>query len=116
MQDERPGQTGFYDRNFVASLDELTAAVRAETFGEDNGQFSWTTADEHRRFQVALGLGAASRVLEIASGSGGPALFLARSTGCTVVGIDVHGGGVGMANAAASERGLAERASFLLHD
>ena len=111
-----PRDTGFYDRTFVRSEDELNAAIRAEVFGEDIGQFSWTTADEHRRFQAELGLGPDSRVLEVATGSGGPALFLVRSTGCRLVGIDVHQGGIDAASAAARDAGLADRASFLLHD
>ncbi|HEY7381939.1 MAG TPA: methyltransferase domain-containing protein [Gaiella sp.] len=112
----RSRDTGFYDRNFARSADEVNAGVRAEAFGEDIGQFSWTTAEEHRRFQAELRLGAASRVLEVASGSGGPGLFLVRSTGCRLVGIDVHEGGVDAATAAAEEDGLAEKATFLLHD
>jgi SAM-dependent methyltransferase len=108
--------TGFYDRNFARSADELNAAVRVETFGEDIGQFSWTTADEHRRFQAALEIGPDSRVLEVASGSGGPGLFLVRSTGCRLVGIDIHEGGIDAATEAAPEGGIAERASFLFHD
>ena len=108
--------TGFYDRNFVRSADELNAMVRAETFGDDIGQFSWTTADEHHRFQTKLELGPDSRVLEVACGSGGPALFLVRSTGCRVVGIDIHESGIGAATEAACEEGIADRASFLLHD
>jgi SAM-dependent methyltransferase len=110
------GETRFYDRNFVANVDELTATVRAETFGEDIGQFSWTTADEHRRFQATLRLGPESRVLEVASGSGGPALFLVGTTGCVLTGIDIHAAGVDTANATARERGLAANASFQLHD
>jgi len=112
----KPDDTGFYDRNFVRSADELNADVRARTFGEDIGQFSWTTADEQRRFQALLGIGPHSRVLEIASGSGGPALFTVGATGCRLVGVDVHEGGVRAATEAAREAGLSERASFLLHD
>jgi SAM-dependent methyltransferase len=110
------GDTGFYDRNFTRSADELNAAIRAAAFGEDIGQFSWTTADEHRRFQAELGLGAGSRVLEVASGSGGPALFLVREAGCRLVGIDIHEAGIRAANDAAREAGIADRASFVLHD
>jgi cyclopropane fatty-acyl-phospholipid synthase-like methyltransferase len=111
-----PADTGFYDHNFSRSKDDLLAAIRARTYGEDIGQFSWTTADEHRRFQQMLGLGPASEVLEIASGSGGPALFLARSTGCSVVGVDIHQSGIDAANGAAREAGLADRARFVQHD
>jgi ubiquinone/menaquinone biosynthesis C-methylase UbiE len=112
---QRSSHTGFYDRNF-RSPDDLDAAIRAIAFGEDIGQFSWTTADEHRRFQRHLGIDSGSDLLEVASGSGGPALFLVRSTGCRLVGIDIHHGGVDAANAAAQEAGLAERARFALHD
>lgn len=109
--------TDFYDSNFGRSVDEVLGLVRARAFlGEDFGQFSWITAEEHRRMQHRLGLGEHSRVLEVASGSGGPALFMARSTGCTVVGLDVHEGGVAAANAAALAEGLDGRVSFLVHD
>jgi ubiquinone/menaquinone biosynthesis C-methylase UbiE len=112
----KPADTGFYDRNFARSVEELNAAVRAEAFGEDIGQFSWTTADEHRRFQATLEVGEESRVLEVASGSGGPGLFLVRSSGCRLVGIDIHEGGIDAATDAARELGLSDRASFLFQD
>lgn len=108
--------TGFYDRNFRRSADEVNAAIRAAAFGEDIGQFSWTTAEEHRRFQAELDIGPDSHVLEVASGSGGPALFLVRSTGCRSVGIDIHAGGIEAAAEAALEAELGESAVFLHHD
>jgi ubiquinone/menaquinone biosynthesis C-methylase UbiE len=108
--------TAFYDRNFRPSADELNRSIRASAFGEDIGQFSWTTADEHLRFQRQLGIGPDSHVLEVASGSGGPALFLARSTGCRLTGIDVHDGGIDASRAAAAEAGLDDRLEFLRHD
>lgn len=68
--------------------ERVLAEIRAETFGEDIGQNSWLTADELARFAAWLELAPRSRLLEVASGSGGPALHLARTTGCSVVGID----------------------------
>lgn len=108
--------TVFYDVNFAGSPDDVTTAIRRAAFGEDIGQFSWTTADEHRRFQQWLGLDAESRVLEVACGSGGPALFMARSTGCHLVGIDIHAAGVETANASAERVGLGDHAGFQVHD
>jgi SAM-dependent methyltransferase len=109
--------TGFYDDNFAGSSSEIAARVRDAAFlGEDFGQFSWITADQHRRVQALLHVTSSSRVLEIASGSGGPGLFTVRSTGCTLVGIDLHETGVATANAAAKEAGLSGRATFLAHD
>jgi cyclopropane fatty-acyl-phospholipid synthase-like methyltransferase len=108
--------TAYYDRTYGASQEELTAAIREAAFGEDIGQFSWTTADEHRRFQQLLGVEGGSHVLDVACGSGGPALFMARETGCRVTGVDIHEGGVAAANEAAEQQGLGDRARFRVHD
>jgi SAM-dependent methyltransferase len=106
----------FYDTTYGGFADELNAAIRSEAFGEEIGQNSWLTADEHRRFLALLQLGASSEVLEVASGSGGPALFMVRETGCRVTGVDLHDAGVAAANAAASEQGLSDRARFVRVD
>lgn len=108
--------TAFFDANFGSSPDDVNQAIRREAFGEDIGQFSWTTADEHRRFQQWLAITAESHVLEVACGSGGPALFLVRSTGCHLVGVDIHAAGVATANEAAAGDGLSDKATFLVHD
>src|SRR5262249_6243537 len=69
--------------------DEVLARIRAETYGHDIGQNSWVTVDEYEGYVESLGLNEQSSVLEVASGSGGPALYLAGRCGCHVVGIDV---------------------------
>jgi hypothetical protein len=86
-------ETGHYDRTYELVADELYATIRRETFGEEIGQFSWLTADEYRRFFALLGIDARSDVLEVASGSGGPAIFMAQETGCRVTGLDIHQAG-----------------------
>jgi len=108
--------TGLFDAAYGGFADELYAGIRREAFGEDIGQTSWLTADEQRTFCDWLGLGPTSEVLEVASGSGGPALFTVETTGCRLVGVDIHQAGVAHANAAAAERGLSERARFLVID
>lgn len=69
-------------------LDAVLRLVRSETFGEDFGQNSWLTADEYEKFLGWLALKAEAQVLDVACGSGGPALFLTQQVGCYVVGID----------------------------
>ena len=69
---------------------DVLARVRKKTYGEDIGQNSWTTAEEYRGWANALGLRDGSTVLEVASGSGGPALFLAQEMGCRVHGVDIN--------------------------
>ena len=97
--------------------DPVLSAVRRETFGEDFGQNSWTTDDEYARLVVpSLDLAEDEHVLEVASGSGGPALHLASITRCRVTGVDVDEGAVATATGAAARAGLADRVTFRVVD
>ncbi len=99
--------------NFAA---RAVAEVRQETYGEDFGQSSWVTVDEYRRFIARLGLRAGERVLDVGCGSGGPALFLARETGCHVTGVDVSERGIREAEAQARVSGRQQQLAFLRAD
>ena len=110
------GDTRFYDTTYGRFAEDLYGAIRGYAFGEDIGQSSWLTADEQRAFCEWLALDASTEVLEVASGSGGPALFTAETTGCRITGVDLHEAGVAAANEAARARGLGERASFVHAD
>src|SRR5260370_27715517 len=68
------------------------------------------------RLGTLLGLTAASRVLDIASGKGTSALFLAGHFGCEVGGIDYGVHNVEQANTAAAAKGLDKRVSFQTGD
>jgi SAM-dependent methyltransferase len=74
------------------------------------------TADKLRLLGERLRLGPGSRVLDIASGRGGPAVLLSREFGCSIEGIEIapefHAIAVGRAAAA----GLGERVRFRLGD
>jgi len=96
--------------------EEVLGAVRRETFGVDIGQNSWITADEYERLLPLLRLAADEHILEVASGSGGPALFLARATGCRVTGIDANENGVANAKRMAEAEGAAARVRFQVAD
>lgn len=95
---------------------ELYGDIRREVFGEDLGQNSWLTAREQDGFVARLGLGVGQRVLDVASGSGEPALRLARRAGCEVLGIEVLERRVRKANDAARAAGLAEEVRFERRD
>lgn len=68
------------------------------------------------RLGELLGLGPQSRVLDIASGTGTSALFLAQRFSCDVVGLDYGSHNVEQANAAATARGLDKRVTFRTGD
>jgi len=63
-----------------------------------------------------LGLGPASRVLDIASGRGGPALLLARTFECSVEGIELSPDFHATAVERAAARGLSHLVAFRLGD
>jgi ubiquinone/menaquinone biosynthesis C-methylase UbiE len=106
------GSVDFYNSTYGNFAESLYAAIRRETVGEDIGQNSWLTADEYRQCFQRLKLNAESHVLEIASGSGGPALFMAHTTGCRISAVDNNESAVATANRAAQEQGLDARVRF----
>src|SRR6202162_4592699 len=103
---------GHYNANYGNFQTELYAQIRNEAFGEDIGQNSWLTSDEQDRFLQWLELFPGKTLLDVACGAGGPALRIAATTGCSVIGIDVHEQAVRTASSLAAQRGLAERTEF----
>jgi SAM-dependent methyltransferase len=101
-----PDPVDLYDSTYGNFAADVLAQVRREAFGEDIGQNSWLTADEYRRFFDYLGLRSASYVLEIGCGSGGPALFMARTLGCRILGLDHNEQGIALACRMSQEQGL----------
>ena len=105
-----------YNTTYSRFATEISARIRREVFGEDIGQNSWLTADEQIAFAEKSGLTRDTHLLEVGCGSGGPALFLARTLGLKVTGIDINEAGITKANAAASDAGIADRAQFICLD
>jgi SAM-dependent methyltransferase len=96
----------FYSLTYSHFAHPVLAEIRQETFGEDIGQNGWLTAEEYRHYLSYLEVSAASQVLDIGSGSGGPALLLARTVGCQVTGLDINPSSTTAANAWAHALGL----------
>ena len=70
------------------------------------------TANEYRQFFRLLELTANDHVLDVGSGSGGPALFLAREVGCRVTGVDMNEVGIQNGQTLAQQGGLADKVHF----
>ena len=83
-----------FDSTYSHFTEQVLDAIRKETFVDDIGQNSWMTVDEYDRFIGLLNLKSEDHVLEVASGSGGPALYLAKKCGCRVTGIDANENGI----------------------
>lgn len=108
----RPADVDHYGAQYQHFASELYGEIRAEAFGEDIGQNGWLTADEQDLFLSWLALAPDGTLLDVACGSGGPTLRIARRTGCSVHGVDIHQQGVEEARSRAAAEGLEERARF----
>jgi len=91
---------------------DAEAAVRHATYGEDIGQSSWMTAAAWMEYADLLQVGADTTVLEVGSGSGGPAVYLAKRRGCRVTGVDLNEHGIANGARLAQEGALSDRVAF----
>ena len=104
----------FYN-TYASFTDQVLAEVRKGAFGRDIGQNSWLTVEEYDQFISWLDLSNQKHVLEVASGAGGLARYLADRVGCRVTGIDANESGVATATRAA-ETHQARLVSFRFAD
>jgi cyclopropane fatty-acyl-phospholipid synthase-like methyltransferase len=95
---EKPEVADHYSKFYRDFAADIYADVRRAAFGDDIGQNSWLTRTELERFAARLELGPEVRLLDVASGAVGPALHLARLSGCHVVGVDLYDEGVANGN------------------
>lgn len=113
---DMPERIDLFDSTYSHFTEEVLDTIRKETFGVDIGQNSWLTVDEYDRFLPWLRLTSEHHVLEVASGSGGPALYLVRTAGCRVTGIDANEKGVNTASQMAVRSNDTDRARFTVAD
>ena len=101
-----------YGATYGHFAEEIYAEIRREASGKDVGQNSWVTTEELDGFARDLALGPDARLLDVACGSGGPTLYVVRTTGCTAVGVEAYHDAVETAARLAAEAGLSDRATF----
>jgi SAM-dependent methyltransferase len=116
MEQRMSEPVDMYNSTYRHFGEAVFARIRREAFGEDIGQSSWLTADECRMFCSWLHLDATSHLLEVGCGSGGPALFIARTTGARVTAVDINAHGIAAGNAMAVQQQLADHVSFEVVD
>jgi len=87
-------QVDLYNSTYGNFEAQVLAEIRREAFAVDIGQNSWITIDEYDTFFSWLNLSAEDHILEIASGSGGPALYLTKKYQCRITGIDINEEGI----------------------
>lgn len=94
-----PEEVNLYQTTYSHFEENVLQEIRKETYGEDIGQNSWTTAEEYLQFKNWLQINEQSHVLEVGCGSGGPAKYLSQISGCAVTGIDISADAIAQASA-----------------
>ncbi len=107
-----PERFDFYDSTYGHFTEHVFDIIRKETFGVDIGQDNWLTVDEYERFLSWLGPAPEHHVLDVACGSGGPALYLAKTAGCRMTGMDANEKGVAAATQMAVRANQTGRVRF----
>ena len=87
-------------------------ALCRQVFDQFLGQFSFTPATQIHLLVEKLHITSQSHVLELASGTGGLSLYLAKLTECRLTGIDISPVAVKIANKQAMAQGLSQRVNF----
>ena len=95
---------------------ETMLGIERAVCGCDYGCTSWTTREEADDIGNILGLGPATRYLEIGAGSGWPGLYLAKRTGCEAALIDLPLEGLQAARERATKDGLTDRCRIVQAD
>lgn len=101
-----------YRRAQAPVMQDLERAV----CGCDYGGTSWTTREEADLIRQLLGLAEGKKLLEVGSGSGWPALYLAASSGCDVTLVDVPIPAMHIASERATNEPLPGAVSFAVAD
>src|SRR5689334_17438853 len=101
-------QVDLYNSTYGNFQEQVLSEIRRETYGEDIGQSSWITVDEYDIFYSWLNLSTRDHILEVASGSGGPALYLAKKFGCRITGLDINEEGIKTANRQAFDANITD--------
>jgi cyclopropane fatty-acyl-phospholipid synthase-like methyltransferase len=81
---------------------------------EGTETFLQACENQERFLLKELGLDATMKVLDLGSGLGGPACFMARESGAFIQGIDLSTRRAGLATEKAKTEGLAERTNFMV--
>ena len=112
--DDSPAQG--YEEPYAHFDSPLMRTLRREAYDEDIGQHSWVSADELRRDINRLHLTAASRLLDLGCGPGGPLVFLIETCGCHGTGVESSAAALEAARQRATAAGVDARLAILQAD
>lgn len=106
----------FYSAQYSRFGSLLAAEIRRDAYGEDLGQLGWRTLDEQQEMIGLINERPHGRLLDVACGSGGPAIAIAAATGCWLTGVDVEEAAIEQAKSLAAAGQLRVGPTFIVAD
>ena len=112
-RDERDARVHFEERYGITG-NRAAALLEERVIGAVWGANGYTTLAQADELHDQLVLTPQSRLLDVGTGRGWPALYLAQRSGCTVVGTDLPLAALNKARARAEREGLADRSAMVV--
>lgn len=103
---EEQAQRERLDALYVRAQSPVMLSIERSVCGCDYGGTSWTTRAEAQEMVVHLRLRPGARLLDVGAGSGWPGLYMARTSGCDVVLVDLPLAGLRIAAERAGKEGM----------
>jgi ubiquinone/menaquinone biosynthesis C-methylase UbiE len=111
--------SGGVDYSEIHRIDSpANRALRKDVWlpGDDLGQQSFATVRYFDDLVERLGIDEGTGVLDVGSGTGGPAIYMASMSGCHMTGLEVNEVGIEVAHRLVRNAGLEERVAFVQAD
>ena len=112
-RDERAARAHFEERYGIQG-NRAAALVEERVIGAVWGANGYTTLAQADELLDHLALTPTSRLLDVGTGRGWPALYLSQQAGCSVVGTDLPLGALQKARNRAEREGLADRTAAVV--
>lgn len=93
--------------------DPVVDQIERDVIGGDFGADGYTTRSQADELGRRTDLGPGRRLLDVGTGCGWPGLYLAATTGCSVVGTDIPMVGLARGSRRAREEGIDDRAGLV---
>ncbi len=113
---EELAQTQRLENTYAKSQSPVMLAIERRVCGCDYGGNSWTTRTEADGLIAALELRRGSRLLDLGAGSGWPALYMAKKSGCSVTLVDLPANGLRIAKERATKDRITQQVTTEIAD
>lgn len=113
---EELAQTERFENLYARSQSPVMLSIERSVCGCNYGGSSWTTRTEADGLITLLGLRSGMHLLDLGAGSGWPALYMSKQSGCSVTLVDLPANALRIARQRATRDGISQRVAAVVAD